>query len=113
MAFTMIATTSYAQTIRTGQDLHDGWMAAQRIQSGNESNVSLNEETLAFMFIGYVQGATDIAQDTKALLFPKGTSNGQLVAIVGKYLDNHPEEWNLKASSIVMRALRPIYGYKN
>jgi len=37
---------------------------------------------------------------------------GQLIGVVTKYLQGVPEEWNLPASTIVLRALEPVFPCK-
>jgi hypothetical protein len=36
---------------------------------------------------------------------PDGWAVGQSLAVVGRYLDQHPEEWNEQATTLVLKAL--------
>ena len=39
----------------------------------------------------------------------KGTTDEQTWAVVGKYLDDHPEKWNLGAQGLVYFALYAVW----
>lgn len=39
----------------------------------------------------------------------KGITRGQQYAVVGKYLDANPEQWNLPAETLVYRALHAVW----
>ena len=59
--------------------------------------------------IGYIEGVSDASEgktwDGTPYCAPKGATNGQLVKIVTKYLNDHPEHLHLSAHSIVQQAL--------
>jgi len=38
-----------------------------------------------------------------------GVTYGQEFAVVGKYLDDHPEQWNLRAVKLVYLALYAVW----
>jgi hypothetical protein len=63
------------------------------------------------LFGGYVIGIVDT---TDGILFciPKGSSVGQLNAVVKKYLEQNPEEWNKSASNIVILSLEKAFPCK-
>jgi hypothetical protein len=65
----------------------------------------------AGIFMGYVMGVSDaMDKDTEYLLASPGKMTvGQVCSIVGKYLDNHPEEWHLSGAEIVRKALRDAF----
>ena len=54
-------------------------------------------------FEGYVVGVCDSLDSSLAL--PDGTSQEHVVAAVAKYLQNHPERWDLPAFDLVKLAL--------
>ncbi len=60
-------------------------------------------------YTGFVYGATRVMWAVQ-WLDPAPTSTlGQWLAVVGKYLDDHPEEWNLSAEILVYRALHAVW----
>jgi hypothetical protein len=40
---------------------------------------------------------------------PGHVSGRQVVIVVGKYLDAHPEKWNLRAEELIYRALDAVW----
>lgn len=58
-------------------------------------------------FEGYVIGVCD-ASDASVVL-PDRTSYDEVVAAVAKYLQSHPEQWDLPAYDLVTRALFATY----
>ncbi|MGA2976396.1 MAG: Rap1a/Tai family immunity protein [Spirochaetia bacterium] len=47
-----------------------------------------------------------------AVAIPSGTTFGQVFATVGRYLENHPEDWNKDAGTVVIKALQIAYPSK-
>jgi len=58
------------------------------------------------MFCGYITGVCD-AMHAK---LPDGTIIGQVVAIVAKYLKEHPELWAKAADDLVRQAIIEAFG---
>ena len=61
--------------------------------------------------LGLVNGVSDTITDMMTLCDP-GTTYGQQVRIVVKYLDDHPEKLNLKATVLIKLALLNAFGCK-
>ena len=59
---------------------------------------------LASQFVGYVTAVIDAQAEN--LRIPVGATEDQVCAIVGKYLEAHPEEWNKVGSDLVIKTLR-------
>lgn len=61
------------------------------------------------LFMGYVQGVSD-ALDSK-ICWPAGeeVKLKAVCAIVGNYLEAHPEEWGKSGDVIVLKALKKAY----
>ncbi|MGO9309126.1 MAG: Rap1a/Tai family immunity protein [Spirochaetia bacterium] len=55
-------------------------------------------------YIVFVNGVAKVMEDAGWLDF-SGTTGAQLFAVVGKYLDANPEQWNLPGRVLVYRAL--------
>lgn len=95
-----------------GQWLHDFWLEYKKDEAGSRSN------TFAMgVYVGFVSGVAHTAAgistvcDTSILRinWPDTATGGQLFAIVGKYLDAHPEKWDLDASLLVITACREAW----
>lgn len=60
------------------------------------------------LYLGYVSGIADLGN--KILFCSKqNVTRGQLAAIVGKYLRNHPESWQEEASTLVAAAIEEAF----
>lgn len=89
----------------TGQWLHNDWLVFQK---GND--VSLSDADSIGEYRGFVFGVTRVAEyGLKLLDIPNSVTVGQLCAIVGKYLEAHPEKWDTDAALLVISALREFY----
>ena len=74
------------------------WMSeAKKADDGNK-NVNWSD---ALQFQTYVFGVVDVLKDAGYICIPSNVKGQQLFAIVMKYIDNHPEEWNKTASYLV------------
>lgn len=58
-------------------------------------------------YMGYVAGVYDAMRDFFDA--PENVTVGQICAIVGKYLKEHPEKWTLPASVLIKDALRKAF----
>jgi Rap1a immunity proteins len=65
--------------------------------------------------VGYITGFVEgwdlngFASDGLRLCFPNGVTNEQLVKIVYKYLNDHPEELHLDAGNLVLHILNDTF----
>lgn len=89
----------------TGSSLVQGWREHQRIINSQPGKKDYN---LTSRFVGYVTGVAD--SRSEVLDVPAGVTKDQLCAIVGTYLENHPDEWNEVGSILVEKALRNSFG---
>jgi hypothetical protein len=102
----LVGAASWAQNIRgTGQWLHDLWGATQREQNNTATRSDARD---AFLYVGYVEGSASVMGDA-GWIDLGNTTTGQLFTIVGKYLDDHPEQWTLHAQLLVYRALYAVW----
>ena len=60
------------------------------------------------MAMGYIVGVYDTASGV-AICGPEEANAGELVAVVEKYLAEHPEQLHTKASDIVIKALSTVF----
>ena len=101
-AFVLAATSvGYAQW-GTANILVDGWKASQKIEAGDR-DVGGAEFLHAGVYAGYIMGFLHGTADNYKV--PTGASPKQLCAVVGKYLDGHPEKWSEPPYRIVYEAL--------
>jgi hypothetical protein len=91
----------YASYFQTGNSLMEGWHASKRIVEYNEKQ---GDVPLASRFMGYVTGIADVA-----FYIPTTATAGQLLDIVGRYLDSHPGERHEPGAVLVVRALRTVF----
>ena len=102
----MVSAASWAQsTVGTGQWLYELWPSAQKSIT-NQPTTQLDDWD-AGLFSGFVQGAAQVMWDADWLDLT-GTTYAQWSAVVGKYLDAHPEQWNLSAELLVYRAIHTV-----
>jgi hypothetical protein len=97
---------AWADTFGTGQWLHDGWQAQQK--SLNGQTMTPEDHVNALMYMGFVLGASHVMV-TAGWIYPSVGTVGQDLAVVGKYLENHPEQWNEFAEVLVYRALYAVW----
>jgi Rap1a immunity proteins len=106
----LIAASAWGQaTTGTGQWLHDCWVKYQQTDSG--ASVGPADWHSVGLFEGFVISVSESIQVLTAsnpklnIDIPPSVTYGQLWAVVGKYLDAHPEQWNWPAYLLVLGAL--------
>ncbi len=89
-----------AQTIlMTGNELVKWMQEHDKYERGDSGT----EEVKASAFIGYIMGIHDATLSKYAI--PKSATRDQLVAVISKFLKEHPEQWSYSASLLVQQAL--------
>jgi hypothetical protein len=96
--------TSANAVVLNGNDLVKNWKEYKKLDEGRIHNVSD-----AGYFMGYVSGIVDAFHSEFLFNPPYGSTVGQLCSVVGKWLDNHPEEWNKPAGELVTKALQSAF----
>jgi len=86
-----------------GQQLHDFWLAYQRVKAAGVVNADPADAISYTRLETYVAGIADRSEVISSCLHDQTID--QLVAIVGKALDNHPERWNAPAAAIVEESI--------
>jgi hypothetical protein len=101
----VLFTISLAHAQYSGHDLIKGWEASKRC---NENRGTTSDYNDTFFYFGYVSAAFDIGCPFSGFcqLPAGGVTRWQIAAVVGKYLEAHPEQWSLAASALVMLALK-------
>ena len=100
IGFILLMVSSANAQFVSGNKLASKWRAYQRYDTGVGRNLDYGEGNY---FMGYITGVYDATY----WLYnsPDGITVGQMCSIVGKYLDEHPEEWNEPAWVLVRLAL--------
>ena len=89
----------------SGNDLLTWWKAYQRFKNADSIHrPTSNTYYQAGMFDGFVLGALNALRQHD-IDFPSSVTYGQIYSIVGKYLEDHPEELHLNAFKLVRSAL--------
>lgn len=86
------------------------------IQSEEGKEVSVEDQLLSLYWTGYLAGFNEaavlIGTSTSLGLYclpPAGIENDQLVRVVKKYLDEHPEDLHETARVLILLALRGAF----
>lgn len=67
--------------------------------------------THAADYVAFVIGVSD-SLDEKSFCLPEGSTVGQVCAVVAKYLNAHPEEWEKPGYILVAKALKQAFPCK-
>jgi len=106
VALFLVTAGAFGQsTFGTGQWLHDGWQASQKMTT----NLDRSDLEAGGEYMGFVLGTTRMMAAIEWLDVPATSTLGQWLDVVGKYLDDHPEDWNLRAEFLVYRALVAVW----
>lgn len=102
----LVGAASWAQSnTGTGQWLHGLWINYQKIHTTDKDWSAIAD---AKEYMGVVWGAAHVMRDANWIDL-EGTTQGQMWAVVGKYLDDHPEQWNFSAEALVYLALYAVW----
>jgi hypothetical protein len=92
-----------------GSELHELWGSAKNVEAGH---ATIHDTFYNGIYFGYIEATVDT-------LFIQGIAFkdlkfglDQACAIVGKYLDDHPETWGLPAPVIIMASINESFGVK-
>ena len=103
--FILVSSSALAGDFWTGNKLVAHLREFQKAERGSH-DVDWESSGL---FVGYVLGVYD---SDHALCAAGQVSLGQISAVVAKYLDDHPADWDKPASSLVRSALRRAFPCK-
>lgn len=65
---------------------------------------TIGENTNAALYAGFVRGVVMMLVADRMISLPDGSTVGQWCAVVGNYLDAHPEDWTTTDFLIVVKA---------
>lgn len=92
-----------------GHWLMQGAGAFERTESNPASS---SDSALAFSYLGYISGTTDVLYVERRFCPPRGTNKRQYGFIVHKYLKEHPEKWSEEAVLLVLAAMQSAFPCK-
>jgi hypothetical protein len=104
--FLLMGLNAYA-LINSGNDLMEAWQKYEKWDA-NAQNSILNDPITSLgagEFRGYVKAIADMGSNQDSCYIPDGVTIRQIYLVIGKYLNEHPEELHLSARSIVHKAL--------
>ena len=108
----LILIVSFSFGIRDGNSLYDdGYSLYNRpLNPTNKYETEIYEEALkAGTYIGYIFGVVNLGQEMSFFCPPKNVDGIQISDLIYKYLKDHPEERNLKAEFLIIKALREVW----
>jgi Rap1a immunity proteins len=100
----------------SGKTLHSCWLEYKSAQARTGKPVN---DLMIGLYMGFVagvlRGTNLVAPSSDPFAIPERVTMDQLCAIVGNYLDAHPEEWDGESPGeyLVGQAILPIYGNKS
>lgn len=101
-----ISTPAFALFFIPGSLLIEEWHEFQKFRGE-----AYHDCTAVGHYMGYISGIADVFNG-KEFKIPKATTLNQLGDVVGKYLEEHPAEWNNQADDIVTKALKKEFPIK-
>jgi hypothetical protein len=100
----MATTSAHAMKGDEFSRLLEAW---NRVNAGKKT--ASNEDQLsASAFTGYVRGVEDSMNGVRFCIPAAATSKEQ-VALITKYVKDHPEELHNGAATFIVQALQPVY----
>ena len=103
-------------TFKTAQQLRDNLVVAIRVQDSPDPFKNPRPDILTTLETsGYIMGCADAFNSDERYrgLVPKGATGAELMRVVLKYLDAHPEKWRYDAPDEVFFALAEAYHPQN
>jgi len=114
MATLLITASAMAKTGSWLKECTDkGEQALTAMDKGEGASVPEVGEAAVFaaIFFGYVEGVIDEGW-SPAPCIPEGTDRKQIFQVVRKYLKDHPEQLDLRAATIIQKAVNEAWPCK-
>lgn|GEM_PF-343264 len=117
LAFAQTQCLAAVNRFLTGNDLVECMrLYEQAVEQGRGREMPVGDVTAAYGYMAYIVGvyqASCLIHEGHMYSMPSGGgTNGQFIAVVSKYLKNHPEQWNEFAVVLVIRALQEAFPFK-
>jgi hypothetical protein len=94
-----------------GFALAKNWHEYKKFYDGFDTRTTIIKIDKVGEYMGFVKGVVD-ALDGRAFAIPNNVMRGDVYAIVGKYLDDHPKELKESAVYLVIKALSIAFPQK-
>ena len=94
----------YATPPPTGNEFVNQWQEYKKHKAGQSFDV-VNSS----YYMGYVNGIAEAGYFIGWFSHPVGTTTDQICAVVGKWIEDHPERWTDRPFTIVTTALRKAF----
>ncbi|MCG6533887.1 MAG: hypothetical protein L7F78_04190 [Syntrophales bacterium LBB04] len=91
----------------SGYKLVELMRADEKVDTGSATGADTYESG---RYCGYILGVCDAM--ARAYDAPNNANVGQIVAVVTKYVRDHPEKWNEPAADLVIKALQEAFPLK-
>ena len=98
-----VATSAHAMKGDEFSRLLDAWNRVSVAKSPSK-----DDQLSAASFTGYVRGVEDSMNGVRFCI-PAGATSKQQVALITKYVKDHPEELHNGAATFIVQALQPAY----
>lgn len=95
--------SSFAQFI-DGNEMVKWVTSSDRVQKRSYNDEDYYNHN---QFMGYVQGAYDA--NRQFFCTPQPFTTRQLMGVAGKYIQDHPEQWNLAGDKLVVLAISKAF----
>jgi hypothetical protein len=99
----LLATSAQAMKGDEFAKLLDAWNRVNLEKSKNHE-----DELGASAFTGYVRGVEDSMNGVRFCISP-GATSAQQVALITRYVKDHPEELHNGATTLIVQALQPAF----
>ena len=106
VTFCILCLDSHAGGIYEGTDLHNEIQAYDRIEHGQREEGDYQQSAHA---LGYVQALSDIIVVQGGACPATSYRTAQTMAVVSKFLFDHPDQWNQPAYLLVGEALHDAF----
>lgn len=104
--------SSKTMAFTEGHYLADASRAFSRWEPDPDRN--RQDAVMAMFFMAYVSSAMDMMRAmSMTCIYGGSTTQGQIAAVVAKYIKDNPEMWSKEAIVIVSQALRPVFPCKD
>ena len=105
---TLILLPTQAQSMLAGNNLVD-YMNEDEKFTANLPNAHIWKSG---RYSGFVLGISDAYESAGVICFSSSVTNGQIYAVVSKFLKDNPDKWNYSAADLVVHSLKASFPCK-
>lgn len=93
------------QDLNSGNGFFSAWKTAQKDMENSKQITAPLDIWNSGFFSGFVDGTKSALSVMGVIEIPEGVTNGQIMRVVGKYLEDHPELLHLTPNKLTTQAL--------